>query len=415
MSLPLSKTSETIDSVPTHRPQSNRGRLQKPAIILVVNLVLTMGVIGWLGWNTFVSYDVVRTILPENERLYQLRGEIIYLDEVSTMAAIMSAMTEESDWEERYQYLVPQLDAAIKEAVSLVPTDIVSQISTKIDGANMQLVDMELQSFQAVREGRPEEARAILLSEEYKSYKAVYASGTQELLDYLQSRAVDQGQQVQQRAQITFISMLLVIPVLIALWTWVLRYLQTSMTLRDSLLIAQTREQELEEVQKTQETLIAERTASLQEALQTVERREAALEQTVTDLQTSQDMVRELSAPIIPVLQGVLVAPLIGSIDSIRATTFQTNVLEMVEAWKAHSVIIDITGVPVVDTHVSQVLLETTDAVRMLGATVSLVGVRPEVAQTIVGLGVDLSAIPSYPDLQAAVQNLSQQTNHRKA
>ena len=414
MTLPLSNTSETIDNAPDHSPQLDRGKLRKPAIILIVSLVLTMGVISWLGWSTFVSYDVIRTTLPENERLYELRGEIVYLDEVLTMSARMSATTGDLVWEERYLSFVPQLDAAINEAVGLTPTDVATQISMKTDEANIRLVDMELQSFQAVRDGRLEEAQAILFSEEYEDDKVIYAEGTQELLDYLQRRAVEQGQRVQQRAQITFASMLFVLPVLIGLWAWVLRYLQTSLTFRDSLLVAQTREQELEEVQKTQETLIAERTASLQKALQTVEQREAALAQTVRELQASEDMVRELSAPIIPVLQGVLVAPLIGSIDSIRATTFQTNVLEMVESWKAHSVIFDITGVPIVDTHVSQVLLETTDAVRMLGATVSLVGVRPEVAQTIVGLGVDLSAIPSYPDLQAAVQSLSQQTNRRK-
>lgn len=407
MTLPLSKVSEPIDNVPNHHTQSDRGKLHNPTVILIVCLVLTMGVIIWLGWNVFISYDVVRTVLPENERLYELRGEIIYLDEVLTMSARMSATTGDLAWEERYQSFVSQLDAAIQEAINLTPTNVAAQISTTTNDANMQLVDMEVLSFQAVRDGRPEEAQAILFSEEYQSYKATYADGTQELLDYLQSRAVDQARQVQQRTRITFVAMLFIVPILVILWAWVLRYLQTSIIFRDRVLIAHTREQELKEVQQTQEALIAERTASLQEALQTVEQREAALAQTVAELQASKNTVRELSAPIIPVLQGVLVAPLIGSIDTIRAITFQTNVLQMVESWKAHSVVFDVTGVPVVDTQVSQVLLETADAVRMLGATVSLVGVRPEVAQTIVGLGIDLSGIPSYPDLQAAVQNLS--------
>jgi anti-anti-sigma factor len=131
------------------------------------------------------------------------------------------------------------------------------------------------------------------------------------------------------------------------------------------------------------------------------------LAQTLDDLRASQETLRELSAPIIPVLPGVLVAPLIGALDSTRAAVLTSNILRMVQSHQARYVIIDITGVPFVDTHVAGILMRAAAAVRLLGAQVWLVGIRPEVAQTIVILGIDLQTISTHPDLQAAVTLLS--------
>jgi rsbT co-antagonist protein RsbR len=99
----------------------------------------------------------------------------------------------------------------------------------------------------------------------------------------------------------------------------------------------------------------------------------------------------------------VLVAPLIGVLDGDRAATLADNVLAMVERKGARQVIFDATGVPLVDTQVAQVLLQTAAAVRLLGGQPLLVGIRPEVAQTIITLGLDLAAIATYPNLPAAV------------
>lgn len=174
-------------------------------------------------------------------------------------------------------------------------------------------------------------------------------------------------------------------------------------SLQRTLTAALAREQELQRLRMSLESTVAERTASLQEALRTVEQREEHLAQTVEDLRASQATIQELSAPVIPVLPGVLVAPLIGVLDTLRADALAENVLGMVERLRARHVIFDITGVPIVDTHVATVLLQTAAAVRLLGAQVLLVGVRPEVAQTIVTLGIDLSMIATYPNLQEAV------------
>lgn len=177
---------------------------------------------------------------------------------------------------------------------------------------------------------------------------------------------------------------------------------------------ALVREQELEKIRDTQAATIDARTASLQEALQAVEQRETHLRQTLTELRASQQAVRELSAPVVPVLRGVLVAPLVGALDADRARELTENVLNAVTEQRARYVIFDITGVPVVDTQVAQVLLQTTAAVKLLGARAMLVGIRPEVAQTIISLGLDMGALTTYPDLQEAIAWLMAQSDMRQ-
>ncbi len=176
--------------------------------------------------------------------------------------------------------------------------------------------------------------------------------------------------------------------------------------LRQSLIAALARERELEQLRDSLEATVSERTAGLQEALRTVEQREAQLQQALADLQASQATIRELSAPVLPVLPGVLIAPLVGAIDESRATVFVANVLRAVERERAQQVIFDVTGVPLIDTQVARMILQAADAVRLLGAQVILVGIRPEVAQTVVGLGVALD-MKTYADLQQAIHALS--------
>jgi rsbT co-antagonist protein RsbR len=174
-------------------------------------------------------------------------------------------------------------------------------------------------------------------------------------------------------------------------------------SLRDALSATQAREQELKILRASLEATVAERTISLQHALEEGAQREERLALTLEDLRASQEAFRELSAPVIPVLPGVLIAPLVGVLDSARATELTNNVLGMVEREHANHVIFDITGVPLVDTHVAQVLLQTTLAVRLLGAQTFLVGIRPEVAQTMVALNLDMGTLRSFSTLRDAI------------
>lgn len=178
--------------------------------------------------------------------------------------------------------------------------------------------------------------------------------------------------------------------------------------LRSSLRTLIDREQELVEVRNQQETVISERTAHLQRALAEVERREQALNHTLEALQRSQESVRKLSVPVLPVLPQVLAVPLIGDLDQERAETLMNNTLAAVIRERTRYIIFDITGVPVVDTRVARVLLQTADALRLMGTRVILVGIQPEVAQTIVSLGLDLDAFITQPDLRSAIASLSE-------
>jgi DNA-binding LacI/PurR family transcriptional regulator/anti-anti-sigma regulatory factor len=118
------------------------------------------------------------------------------------------------------------------------------------------------------------------------------------------------------------------------------------------------------------------------------------------------DTIRELGCPLIPLLPGVLMVPLVGSVDEQRAQQIIERVLEGVSQEQASRVLLDITGVPIVDTHVAAALIQMARAVGLLGARVILVGVRPEIAQSIVSLNIDLATIETRPTLASALQIL---------
>jgi rsbT co-antagonist protein RsbR len=111
--------------------------------------------------------------------------------------------------------------------------------------------------------------------------------------------------------------------------------------------------------------------------------------------------------PVIPVNATTLVMPLVGTLDTTRLQQLQEQSLHALERSSARTLIFDITGVPIVDTHVAQGLLMTVRSARLLGAHVVLVGIRPEVAQAIVGLGLDLNGVSTFSDLQSALAQLA--------
>jgi len=111
----------------------------------------------------------------------------------------------------------------------------------------------------------------------------------------------------------------------------------------------------------------------------------------------------ELSTPCIPVSDHVLVLPLIGTVDDRRAQQLTETLLHELTIHQAHVAIIDITGVALVDTQVAQGLLRAAQAARLLGSEVVLTGIRPEVAQTLVGLGADLQSIITRSTLQEGI------------
>jgi anti-anti-sigma regulatory factor/putative methionine-R-sulfoxide reductase with GAF domain len=148
---------------------------------------------------------------------------------------------------------------------------------------------------------------------------------------------------------------------------------------------------------------------SLQAELAERERMEAErerLQQEVIDAQ--QRAIRELSTPIIPVMKvpdkgGIIVMPLIGSIDSMRARDIMRALLAGIGEHQAKEVIIDITGVPVMDTGVAGYLNKTMQAARLKGARVIITGISEVVAETIVDLGIDWGELETLSDLQTGL------------
>lgn len=139
------------------------------------------------------------------------------------------------------------------------------------------------------------------------------------------------------------------------------------------------------------------------ELRRTEELRRQSAEQEAT-IRAQMALLAELSTPILRIGGGALVLPLVGSLDSHRAARVVEALLQAVDEQRAELVLLDITGVPLVDTQVANALLQTARAVRLLGARMVLTGIRPDVAQTIVALGVDLGDIITRADLQEGIR-----------
>lgn len=144
---------------------------------------------------------------------------------------------------------------------------------------------------------------------------------------------------------------------------------------------------------------------------QTVEERTVELRQMVGEqeelLSTQKQLlaqIADMSIPVLPVVKGVVVIPLIGSIDSSRASLLADRLLEGVELEQARVILLDITGVPIVDSQVAAALLQAIHAARLLGAHTILVGVRPEIAQALVSLGIDLGDVKTTASLQEGLR-----------
>jgi len=116
------------------------------------------------------------------------------------------------------------------------------------------------------------------------------------------------------------------------------------------------------------------------------------------------EVLSELSTPVIHLWKDVLLAPIIGTLDSQRAQSMSEKVLNAVSETGAKLVIVDVTGVPLIDTIVGEFLIEMFSAVKLLGADVILTGIKPEIAHTLVKLGIDFDMVNIKRDLESALK-----------
>jgi rsbT co-antagonist protein RsbR len=124
-----------------------------------------------------------------------------------------------------------------------------------------------------------------------------------------------------------------------------------------------------------------------------------------------QQEMLELSTPVVKLWEGILALPMIGTLDSARTQVVMESLLQKIVDTGSEIAIIDITGVPTVDTLVAQHLLKTVTAIRLMGADANISGVRPQIAQTIVHLGLDLQGIVTKANLADALALAMQRLN----
>jgi rsbT co-antagonist protein RsbR len=132
-------------------------------------------------------------------------------------------------------------------------------------------------------------------------------------------------------------------------------------------------------------------------AVSFVEERERIIRQ-------QQDSIRELSTPVLPVRERLLILPIIGVLDTERARQLTEQLLTGIRTHRARVVVIDVTGAPDVDEAVANHLVRTVDASRLMGASVIITGLSPKIAETLVTIGVDLSKMNTIGDLQGGLE-----------
>jgi anti-anti-sigma regulatory factor len=175
---------------------------------------------------------------------------------------------------------------------------------------------------------------------------------------------------------------------------------EISSALKGALLL-QEREEAKAKVEKAYaevEQQVEQRTAELRREIAERER----LQQEIIEIQ--QQVIRELSTPVIPVLEGVIVMPLIGNIDTMRARDITRALLAGISQHRARVVILDVTGMPLVDSGVANHLNKTIQAARLKGARTIVTGISEAVAETIVDLGIDWSRLETMSDLQTGLK-----------
>ena len=130
-------------------------------------------------------------------------------------------------------------------------------------------------------------------------------------------------------------------------------------------------------------------------------------------IRQQQEAIRELSTPVLQVRERLLILPIIGIVDSERARQLTEQLLRGIRSNRAKVVVMDITGVPSVDATVANHFVQTVEAARLLGATVIVTGLSPEIAQTLVTIGVDLSKMNTVGDLQGGIEEAERVLGYR--
>lgn len=201
--------------------------------VAIVGSLLLTGVSTWNIWNIYNSFQ--STITKQFE-LGQLGKDLVYQDEFLTMSARMAASSGDVSWEERYNKMVPQTEATLKQLFANLSAELRVEAS-KTDVANSKLVALENQSFQLVRQGKGREASQILMGAEYSNQKKIYSDGNSRVLAKVERSIQQQLQNYQQQLLIAIGFAVAALPISIGCWLLVLSAVRNYIRDRQAALI----------------------------------------------------------------------------------------------------------------------------------------------------------------------------------
>ena len=257
---------------------------RKPIWFVAAGCLVTVSLLLGLAWSAWSSYRALDASIRRSFEIQELRGRIVYLDEVLTMSARMAAATGDLSWEKRYNEHLPLIIKAIDQAMSFLPD---FQGLKQTESANAELDRLEGEAFQQIHAGHPESARDLLFGTEYVRNKEIYAQGMQALGQQLQEAAEATTRAQQRRALLHVVAAAGAIAPLIIIWLIVLRVL---LRWRRELL---ANHQHLRELNSELDQKVATRTTQLAahatelEGLNRISQERAALESSLSALNTS--------------------------------------------------------------------------------------------------------------------------------
>ncbi|WP_053402617.1 STAS domain-containing protein [Priestia koreensis] len=123
-------------------------------------------------------------------------------------------------------------------------------------------------------------------------------------------------------------------------------------------------------------------------------------------IEQSRNAMMELSVPVVPIVEGVAVLPVVGTIDTYRAKLLLEHALEQSVQLKLSYFVLDLSGVPIIDTYVAQQLFQIIDSLKLIGVDAMVSGITPDIAQTVVNLGINFGQTKTFSSLQQALGNI---------
>lgn len=243
-------------------------RFLMPLLSLAVVFSLILVALGsWNAWQISQSFNL--KITPELQ-LQRLSDEIIYLDEVLTMSARMAASTGDLQWESRYRLFEPKLDKVIKQTIVIAPEAYASN-AMQTDAANVKLVGMENEAFDLIRQGKSQEALAVLFSPEYEKQKRIYSEGIQLTSTALQARVklnIDfYGSTLSWSSLFSLLSLLILIVAWATMLGLVYQYINYRKRAEKKLLETQTKLEKTNDSLERSETTLKQKAEALEKAM----------------------------------------------------------------------------------------------------------------------------------------------------